>query len=442
MTFPDGLPPSETLDVRVRELACSPTLAAKERAHGMAAEGRRVYRLGLGQSPFPVPDALILALIENASQREYLPVRGLLALRQAVAEYHRRRHGLARTCDEIIVGPGSKELMFLVQFCFSGELLVAAPAWVSYAPQARLCGRSVQFIQSSASEGYLIDPDTLDRVCRRSACARMLVLNYPSNPTGSTFSTAQLEGLARVCRRHGVTVLSDEIYGELRFDGQHRSIAPLYEEGTLVSGGLSKWCGAGGWRLGTFSFPSAMRWLSDAMAAMGSETYSTTSAPIQYAAVRAFALGDDMEDYLERARRVLCTLCSWARERLTQAGLSVPQPLGAFYLFPDFEPLRPRLERRGIHNDAQLVERLLVETGLSALAGSHFGMPAGSLHARLALVDFDGARALANADTELGGDFVPTYCDHVCRAIEALTSWLDGRRASDGSIRKGSTAAD
>jgi aspartate aminotransferase len=102
----------------------------------------------------------------------------------------------------------------------------------------------------------------------------LVVLNYPSNPTGQTYDAAQLEELATVARRYRLVVLSDEIYGELDHRGQHRSIAEFYPEGTIVSSGLSKWAGAGGWRLGTFLFPSTLRWLQDAMAVAASETFT------------------------------------------------------------------------------------------------------------------------------------------------------------------------
>src|SRR5690606_8700719 len=101
---------------------------------------------------------------------------------------------------------------------------------------------------------------------------RIVILNYPSNPTGGSVGLEEQRALAEMARRYRVVLLSDEIYGELHFSGAHHSIAALYPEGTIVSSGLSKWCGAGGWRLGTFMFPKAMRWLLEAMSAVASET--------------------------------------------------------------------------------------------------------------------------------------------------------------------------
>ena len=120
-----------------------------------------------------------------------------------------------------------------------------------------------------------------------------------------------------------VILLSDEIYGELHHQGNHLSIAQFYPEGTIISSGLSKWCGAGGWRLGTFTFPGGLRWLLDAMAAVASETFTSTSAPIQYAAVCAFKGGSEISRYLFHCRRILRALGGVCAANLRSAGIDV-----------------------------------------------------------------------------------------------------------------------
>lgn len=413
------------IDPRVRPLSVSATLAARARAETLASEGRTIYRLGLGQSPFPVPAPIVESLRRNAHERDYLPVRGLPALRRAVARYHDRRFGFARSADDVVIGPGSKELMFLLQLCYSGDIVIPTPAWVSYAPQARLAGRSVRFVPTSEDDDLMLSPRTLDDLCRRDGPrARILVLNYPGNPVGATFSRDALAEIAAVCRRHGVIVLSDEIYGELHLAGEHVSIGTLYEEGTIVSTGLSKWCGAGGWRLGVLSFPARLRRLGDALAAAASETYSTTSAPIQHAAVAAFEGSPELGVYLADARRLLALLMPWSAAQLRWAGLRVTEPCGAFYLFPSFEPLRAELLRAGICTDRQIADRLLEQAGISCLPGSDFGMSPDSLYLRLALVDFDGASVMRAArEVALDESFVHERMEPVARAIGALCAW-------------------
>jgi len=422
--------PGVQLNLNVRGMEQSATMAINERSNRMRKEGKQVYKLGLGQSPFPVPAPVVEELRANAWRKDYLPVRGLYELRQAVADYHRRVHHVARSAEHVLIGPGSKELMFLLQLVYYGDLVVPTPSWVSYAPQARIIGRQVHLLPTHQSNCWKLVPDQLEEFCHKDPDRpRIVVLNYPSNPTGCTYTMSELKDLARVAAEHEVVLLSDEIYGELHHRGQHVSVARFYPEGTIVSGGLSKWCGAGGWRLGTFTFPESMGWLLEAMATAASETYTSTSAPIQYAAVRAFTGGMTIERYLRFSRRVLSALGRAVAQKLVDAGVRVKAPEGAFYLFPDFSPHAERLRARGITTSNELCERLLTETGVAMLPGTEFGRPDDELTARIAYVDFDGARALAAAealplDKPLDDAFLDVYCGGVIHAIDRLAAWL------------------
>ena len=418
------------LNLNVRGLPLSATLEINEQSNRLLDNGRQVFKLGLGQSPFPVPAPVVKELQTNAYQKDYLPVKGLPALCDAVAGYYRRTQGLNFRGENILVGPGSKELMFILQLVYYGDLVIPTPSWVSYAPQANIVGRPVRWLTTEARNNWLLTPSELEKLCAKDPTKpRIVILNYPNNPTGCSYSTEQLQALAETARKYKIILLSDEIYGELNFQGNHQSIARFYPEGTIIASGLSKWAGAGGWRLGTFAFPSELDWLLEAMAAVASETFTATSAPIQYAAVRAFNGGVEMEHYLLQSRRILRELSNWIWRSLSQVGLEVARPDGAFYMFPDFEPLRSRLEGKGIKNSGQLCRQLLDETGVAILPGSCFGRPEHELTARLAFVDFDGARALAAAEQipaeqELGEEFLRQYCEKVLTAIDRLCNWL------------------
>lgn len=422
--------PDIHLNLNVRGLKQSATLAINERSVQLEHEGRKVYRLGLGQSPFPVPQVVVDELKVNAHQKDYLPVRGLRALRDAVADHHRRRQGIECTGQDVLIGPGSKELMFLLQLVYYGDLVIPTPSWVSYAPQAQIIGRQIRWVPTRVENDWRLMPDELDKLCSSDPSRpRIVILNYPSNPTGDSYTVEELKQLARVARQYKVILLSDEIYGEVHHRGQHVSLARYYPEGTIISGGLSKWCGAGGWRLGTFTFPSGLRWLLDAMAVAASETYTSTSAPIQYAAVRAFRGGTEIEQYLAASRRVLRALGRYCWKQLTNAGAKGSAPVGGFYLFPDFSNLQETLAQRGIHTSVELCEQLLLQTGVATLPGTEFGRPEQELTLRLAYVDFDGARALVACENEYAGrdfddSFLELYCPNVVMAIAALSEWL------------------
>jgi len=417
------------LNLNFRGLSPSVTVAINEHSDALRRAGRRVFKLGLGQSPFPVPEPVVEALRENAHQKDYLAVKGLRALREAVAEHHQREFGIDCTWEDVLVGPGSKELMFLVQLAYYGDLVIPTPTWVSYAPQAQIIGRPVRMLATRAENGWRLTAEHLHDLCRADPSRpRILILNYPSNPTGGTYARDELAELAAVARRYRVILLSDEIYGQLHHTGEHLSVAPMYPEGTVTSGGLSKWCGAGGWRLGLFVFPKGLRWLLDAMAAVASETFTSTSAPIQYAAVRAFEGGPEIECYLDQCRRILRALGRWSAVRLRRAGVDVHEPRGAFYLFPDFTPCADKLSERGITSSPALCERLLDDTGVAILPGKDFGRPPEELVARLAYVDFDGERALAAAEgvpvgTELDEGFLRAHCPDTVEAIERMADW-------------------
>jgi len=224
-------------------------------------------------------------------------------------------------------------------------------------------------------------------------------------------------------------ILSDEIYGQLHFEGKHISIAQYYPEGTIISSGLSKWCGAGGWRLGTFAFPPEFDWLINAMAAVASETYTSVSAPIQYAAIRAFKGGILIERYLLHVRRILSHLGNICTKILREAGIKVHLPDGAFYLFIDFSPFSKELRDRGITKSSILCERLLEQTGVAILAGEAFNFPSEELTARLAYVNFDGAKALAISETiplseSLPDDFAENYCTSVIQGVSKIADWV------------------
>jgi aspartate aminotransferase len=421
-----------SLNLNVRGLGHSATLAINDRSRMLQLQGRTVYRLGLGQSPFPVPLSVVDALKLHAHEKDYLPAEGLWSLREAVANFHRQKDGVDASARNVLIGPGSKELMFLLQLVYYGELIVPTPCWVSYIPQATILGHKVSLIHTRIEDRWRITPELLERRCAEEEDdyrPRILILNYPGNPDGCSYGASELEELASVAKRYHIVLLSDEIYGQLHHSGRHVSVARYYPEGTIISSGLSKWCGAGGWRLGTFTFSSALDWLLEPMASVASETFTSVSAPIQFAAVAAFQGDIRIERYLWHARRILAALGNQCASMLTTAGVEVYPPEGAFYLFPSFAPLAERLSKRGITTSKALCERLLADTGVAILPGEVFGRPPEELTARIAYVDFDGTRALSASETipleqPLPEGFTGVWCFNVINAIRLLIDWI------------------
>lgn len=411
-----------------RNLPPSATLAINEHSNALIAAGRQVYKLGLGQSPFPVPPTVVAALKAHAHEKDYLPVRGLPALRQAIVDHAERHLGLRYSPDLVLVGPGSKELIFQAQLVLDVEVVIPSPSWVSYAPQGQLTGRAVRWLPTRRAERWHLDPAVLDAHCRAEPDRhRLMILNYPNNPNGATIPPARLEAIARVAREHQVLIISDEIYGLVDHEGRHDSIARFYTEGTVISSGLSKWCGAGGWRLGAFLFPDQLRWLADAMTAVASETFTAVSAPIQHAAITAYRGGEAIDRYLLHSRRVLSALGRWCATALRQTGYDVDPPEGGFYLFPDATAQRQALGAMGIRTSAELCDRMLEDTGVATLPGTAFGRDPEELTFRLSYVDFDGEAALAASEqqqADLDEAFLRRCCPRVLDAVAAMAAWL------------------
>ncbi|MFK8050514.1 MAG: pyridoxal phosphate-dependent aminotransferase [Halioglobus sp.] len=411
-----------SLQPNLRSTQHSETLLVAQMARQRLQENKTVYRFGFGQSPFPVPQHVVDALRSSAQCKDYLDVQGLLALRTRVAQFHSELSGVDWEADRVIVGAGSKILLYcLMAAIHDADVALVTPGWVSYEPQAKLAGHRVYRLQTSYEERWRLTPDALDAFCHeRVEPSRplLLVMNYPGNPDGLTYDPTELGALANVLRQHRIIVISDEIYGPLHHRGKHRSLAEYYPEGTIVTSGLSKWCGAGGWRLGITHIPAALGddYLQGVIGVC-SETFSCAPAPIQHAAVAAYQFDARTRSFLEFQRSILADLGNRCAERLQAAGVRVHQPQGGFYLFPDFSNFSERLTRRGVFAAKTMTHALLEDTGVSMLPGSAFGMDEESLTARLAYVDFDGSAALAN----IGGAF-----KQVESGIENLCRWLEG----------------
>lgn len=413
----------------VKKLKPSATLAINERSAKLIAEGKKVYRLGFGQSPFPVPEEVVEALRKNAHCKDYLAVKGLQELRQAVAGFNRRKLDIDCEAQDVLIGPGSKELIYDLLLATDAELLLPSPSWVSYEPQAILANKPVRWINTKEEDQWQLKAEDLATACAiQPSIRKILILNYPNNPTGASYNASELQAIAKVAKANNVLVVTDEIYGELDFHGQHISLAKYYPEGTIISSGLSKWCGAGGWRLGTFTFPKEYQWLLNTMATIASETFTSVSAPIQWAAVKAFEGSPKIDQYVVNSRRILVAISHYVYERLNAIQVTMPTAKGGFYLFPNFGHYREQLTNQGVVTSGDLCEKILSETGVALLPGIAFGRPETEWTARLSFVDFDGELCLEllkkNPNRILDEEFIQQYCPNILDGMNAITDWL------------------
>jgi aspartate aminotransferase len=389
----------------------SATLAMNEAVAARKAAGKETIHLGFGEASFPLHPLLQSALSNTAKETGYAPVLGIPALRTAIAGYLARTRGIATDPACIAVGPGSKPLLYTLLHILEGDLLLPAPSWVSYAPHAKLAGRRVFIVQAEDGDHQRLSAralaETLIKARQAGGAPRNLIVNTPSNPTGSMFERADAEAIALWCREEGITLICDEIYAELAHGWrEHISPALFYPEGTIVTGGISKSLSAGGWRLGYAALPvnDAGKQVMKALRALASEIWSSASTPIQEAATIAFTPNDAIEEYVRHSARVHGYVASRLYETFQYLEVPCPRPAGGFYLYPDFGPWRAALSTLGIATSEQLARYLLDEWDIAALPASAFGEQPEALRLRLAtslLYTPDNARTQEEQDEAL-----------------------------------------
>ncbi|HEU0001078.1 MAG TPA: aminotransferase class I/II-fold pyridoxal phosphate-dependent enzyme [Ktedonobacteraceae bacterium] len=375
----------------LQDMASSPTLAINEAVAARRAAGRKTIHLGFGEASFPLHPLLNEAMARAAKRTGYAPVVGIPSLRKAIAAYLERTRGLAFAPDQIIVAPGSKPLLYTLLQSLEGDVLLPVPSWVSYAPQARLAGRRVIPVETDASDHHRLTAqalsDALARARFEGGNPRILIVNTPSNPTGSMFSSEDTEAIAHWSREHGITLISDEIYAELAHGWrEHISPARYYPEGCIVTGGLSKAFSAGGWRLGYAALPgsAAGKQLMNSMRALASEIWSSATTPVQEAAVVAYSDNAELTAYVRASARIHGYATNRLYETLIATGALCPRPAGGFYLYPDLAPWRDALLERSVSTSEQLAMHLLEQWDVAALPGTAFGEKTQTLRLRLA----------------------------------------------------------
>lgn len=358
---------------------------------------RPYHHFAFGQSPFPPPVSLVEGVKSHAHEHGYLPTAGLGLLREAVAGFYRRHFNLAPRSDDILVSPGSKEMISMLLTVVRGTVVIPVPSWVSYLPQARILRKEILTIRTREAEAFKLDPGRLARELEQSpGDSHILILNHPHNPTGTVYNRVELEALAEVCRKHAVLVISDEIYALTAFDlPGFTSMMEVYPEGTVVTGGLSKDRSAGGYRLGVGVLPSGDEDLRRNLLKVAGATYSCVAAPIQHAAVEAYRPDAEVELHMEDCRRINAVVGRTMAEMFQSTpGIGTRCPRGAFYLLLDFNELKKPLERLGLGTSAELARHILQVEHSALLPGDALLLPPGDLAFRASYVDYDGEEAL------------------------------------------------
>ncbi len=389
-----------------RELTPSPTLYINERVNAMWAAGQTVYHLGFGESRFPVHPKIQEALRANVHQKSYLAGQGLAGLRSAAAGAYSRAMDREIDPSQVIIGPGSKSIIYALQMALDADLILPTPSWVSYAPQANLLGKPVHLVAASADDFYDLGIDALDQTL--TECGernKLLLLTSPNNPTGLMYRPDFLRELADYCRAQGIAVISDEIYALVPHSHvEHVSISEFYPEGTVVLGGLSKHLSLGGWRIGVGVVPEhpVGQQLMMALRVIAGEIWSTPTGPVQYAAITAYSGDPEIEAYIAECRDLHEIRTQYLWRELTTQGYRIKQPDGGFYMLPILNDRRDALARLGINSSTELAAHLLDHYDLATLPGTAFNMPGEELCLRL-------ASSYLDMETDAQADLILAY---------------------------------
>jgi len=401
----------------VKDLKPSSTLLINETSRRLEAQGKKIYKFGFGQSPFNVPENIVKELKDNAHQNKYLPMQGLSELRNAVAKYSSKKKNYDYKSDNVIIGPGSKELMFLLHVIFDGEIILPAPSWVSYAPQAILGRNKIQILQTKRENNWFPTASEIEEIILKDRKKNyLLFLNSPNNPSGQICDN--LEEIASIAKKYNLIILSDEIYSELCFEGDYQSISNFCPEKTIISTGLSKWCGAGGWRLGYFLVPDSLIKIKNMINVLASETFSAVSAPIQYAAIKAYE--NDHSNYINKSRKILSVVGNYVYENLKSNKVLINKPQGGFYLMPEF------LNKR-FNSSSEMCDSILNDTGVALLPGSDFGFDQKQMIARLSFTDFNGQKFMDGIkdNEKIDYDKINEFAPKVVEGVDKLKKWSE-----------------
>lgn len=362
------------LSNRVQTLTPSSTLAITGKAKALKDAGHDVIGLGAGEPDFNTPD-YIIAAAEKAMKTgltRYTPSGGILELRTAIANKMERDHQLTYQPEQVIVTTGAKHALytlFQVLLNDDDQVIVPGPYWVSYTEQIKLAGGEPVIIDCNEANNYKITAEQVESAVTDKT--RAIIINSPNNPTGMMYTETELRAIGDICLKHGLMIVSDEIYEKLTYSEQeHISIAQLSDQlkrQTVVINGVSKSHAMTGWRIGYACGDPA---LIEAMTNFASHSTSNPTTISQYAALAAYQANDDEIEMMKQSFKERLEV---AHQLLNQLpGFNCIKPQGAFYLFPN---VTEALRQTGYDNVDDFSAAILEQEKVAIIPGTGFGAP-------------------------------------------------------------------
>lgn len=354
----------------------SPTMAMAARAKTLSSEGMDVVDLSLGEPDYDTPDHVKTAAITAIQQgyTKYTPASGTDELKTAIIDKLKKDNGLVYDKNEVIVSCGAKHTLYNIAQVLlerGDEAIIPSPYWVSYPDQVTLNDATPVIVNTKETDRFLLTPDLVERAI--TPRSKVLILNSPSNPTGSAYDAKSLEGIAEIAVKHGIIIVSDEIYEKLLYGGKkHVSVASISQEiqnQTIVVNGVSKAYAMTGWRIGYAAGPK------DIIKAMGTVQSQSTSNPTSISQKAALAALKSDEGFTLMMVEEFDRRRIYAVDRLNRMkGVICRSPDGAFYIFPNISALfGKRTGGYSIKNSGDLANYLLEKAHVSTVSGDAFG---------------------------------------------------------------------
>jgi len=368
----------KSLSVLASQVRASTTLAVDSLAKQMKADGLDVIGFGTGEPDFDTPDSIKQAGIDSilSGQTKYTPAAGIVPLREAVAERLLSDCGVKYTSGEITIASGAKHNIFVALMALlnpGDEVILLAPYWVSYFEMVRMASGVPVEIFAGEEQDFKITPAQLEAAI--TAKTKVLMLNNPSNPTGMVYTEDELLEIARICVKHDIYVISDEVYYSLLYDGlKFRSFATLgddVKERTILVNGVSKTYAMTGWRIG---YAAANKEISTVMANYLSHSTGAPGTMNQWAALAALR---GSQESVEEMRKVFEQRRDYMVDRLNAIeGVSCIRPQGAFYVMMNIEKLLGKtIDGTVINNDDDFAVKFLQSGLVAVVPCSGFGAP-------------------------------------------------------------------
>ena len=360
---------------RASAVVGSLTLEVDAKAKKMKAEGYDIVGFGAGEPDFDTPEFIKEAAMEalHKGMTKYTPASGMLELKKAVCEYLISKQSLEYKPENIVISNGAKHSLFNIFAAIldpGDEVIIPAPYWVSYPEMIKMVGGVPVFVETLEKQGFQLDVDAIAKAV--TGKTKAIVLNSPNNPTGAVYNRESIEGIARLAVEKDFMIISDEIYSELIYEGQHVSPASFGEaekEHTVVVNGMSKSYAMTGWRIG---YTASGVPLAKIMGNYQSHTTSNPNSIAQYASVAALrgsrAEMETMKAEFDHRRKVLY------KGIMEIPGLSCHLPEGAFYIFMKISDLYGKqCDGKVIRNSMEFVQLLLEKQLVAIVPGIAFG---------------------------------------------------------------------